>query len=152
MSLEQTVKDLQAQNAQFQQMFLTLTQGQEDLKALIVKKKAKKAKKPVRVLSVGRRRPANRALDFATPSKRGDNQDEDDEESQEGDNNPASEEDEPDYIEEQYPPAGDKYKWLEDRLNAMEIQRVPSLDFEELGLVPGVVIPHKFKVLIFAKT
>ena len=61
-------------------MFLTLTQGQEDLKAMIVKKKTKKAKKPVHGLSVGRRRPANRALDFATPSNRGDNQEEDDEE------------------------------------------------------------------------
>ena len=26
-----------------------------------------------------------------------------------------------------------------------------GLDFEELGLIPGVVIPHKFKVPIFAK-
>ena len=33
----------------------------------------------------------------------------------------------------------------------MEIQRVPGLDFEELGLVSGVVIPQKFKVLVFAK-
>ena len=33
----------------------------------------------------------------------------------------------------------------------MEIQRVPGLDFEGLGLVPGVVIPPKFNVPIFAK-
>ena len=33
----------------------------------------------------------------------------------------------------------------------MEIQRVPGLDFEELGLVSGVVIPQKFKVPTFAK-
>ena len=33
----------------------------------------------------------------------------------------------------------------------MEIQRIPGLDFGELGLVSGVVIPHKFKALIFAK-
>ena len=33
----------------------------------------------------------------------------------------------------------------------MEIQRVPGLDFEELGLVSGVVIPQKFKVPAFAK-
>ena len=50
-----------------------------------------------------------------------------------------------------YPPADGKYKLLEDRLNVMEIQRVPGLDFEELALVPGVVIPLKFKFPIFAK-
>ena len=33
----------------------------------------------------------------------------------------------------------------------MEIQRVPGLDFKELGLVSGVVIPQKFKVPAFAK-
>ena len=33
----------------------------------------------------------------------------------------------------------------------MELQRVPSLDFEELGLVAGIVIPPKFKVPTFAK-
>ena len=47
------------------------------------------------------------------------------------------------------PPADDKYKQLEDRLNAMEIQTVPGIDFEELGLVSGVVIPPKFKIPIF---
>ena len=35
MDLEQTVKDLQAQNAQFQQMLLTLAKGQEELKIVI---------------------------------------------------------------------------------------------------------------------
>ena len=45
----------------------------------------------------------------------------------------------------------EKYKQLEDRLNAMEIQKVPGLDFEELGLVSGVVIPQKFKVPVFTK-
>ena len=151
MALEQTVKELQAQNAQFQEMFLNLAKGQEDLKALVLKDQKKKVKKLVRVLSVGRRRPANRALDFTTPSKEGDNQEEGEEKYEEGDNNPAFEEDEADYTEEQYPPADDKFKQLEDRLNATEIQRVPGLDFEELGLVPGVVIPPKFKVPIFSK-
>ena len=45
MALEQTIKDLQTQNAQFQQMFLTLAKGQEELKNLIIKEKKKKAKK-----------------------------------------------------------------------------------------------------------
>ena len=33
----------------------------------------------------------------------------------------------------------------------MEIQKIPSLDFGELGLVSEVVIPHKFKDPIFAQ-
>ena len=36
-------------------MFLALAKGQEDLKALIIKYKKKKAKKPVGVLNIGRR-------------------------------------------------------------------------------------------------
>ena len=61
------------------------------------------------------------------------------------------EEEEEDYSEEQYSPTDDKYIHLEERLSAMEIQRVPGLDFEELGLVSGIVIPPKFKVSLFAK-
>ena len=33
----------------------------------------------------------------------------------------------------------------------MEIQKVPRLDFEELGLVSGIVITPKFKAPVFAK-
>ena len=33
----------------------------------------------------------------------------------------------------------------------MEIQKMPGLDFEELGLVSGIVIPPKFKAPVFAK-
>ena len=33
----------------------------------------------------------------------------------------------------------------------MEIQKVPGLGFGDLGLVPGVVVPHKFKVPVFTK-
>ena len=33
----------------------------------------------------------------------------------------------------------------------MEIQAVPGLDFGDLGLVPGVVIPYKFKIPVFVK-
>ena len=54
-------------------------------------------------------------------------------------------------LKEQYPPADDKYKHLEERLSAMEIQKVFGLDFEELGLVTGIVIPLKFKAPVFAK-
>ena len=55
MALEQTVKDLQAQNAQFQEMFLSLAKVQEELKALITKEKKKKTKKPTGILNMGRR-------------------------------------------------------------------------------------------------
>ena len=150
MDLEQIVKDLQAQNAQFQQMFLALAKGQEDLKALILKDKKKKTKKPVGVLNMGRRLrgPAKRALEFATPSNEGDNQEE---KTQEEDHSPGSVEEEADYAEEQYPPVDDKYKQLEDHLNTMEIQRVHGMDFEELSLISRVFIPPKFKVPTFSK-
>ena len=46
MALDQNIKDLQAQNAQFQQMTVALAKGQEDLKDLIMKDKKKKPKKP----------------------------------------------------------------------------------------------------------
>ena len=74
MALEQIVKDLQAQNAQFQQMFMALAQGQEELKALVIKeKKKKKAKKLVGILKMGTRlrRPVKGALDLSTPSNKG---------------------------------------------------------------------------------
>ena len=129
MDIEQTVKDLQAQNVQFRQMFLALTKGQEELKTLLAKENKKKTKKPIGIVIMRRRfnGKARRTLDFATSSGEGDNQ------TQEVNKDPTSaEEEEPDYSEEQYPPADDKYKQLEDCLNAMEIQRVPNLDFEEL--------------------
>ncbi|XP_058767093.1 uncharacterized protein LOC131640724 [Vicia villosa] len=52
--LEQSVKDLQVQNAEFQALILSLDKGQEELKTLLTKKE-KKAKKPVGVLNMGRR-------------------------------------------------------------------------------------------------
>ena len=39
MALEQTVKDLQAQNSQFQETLLNLAKGQQELMALIAKRK-----------------------------------------------------------------------------------------------------------------
>ena len=126
-------------------MFLALAKGQEELKALVIKEKTKKPKKQVGILKMGRRLrgPVKRAIDLSTPSNEGDNHEED--------NNPGTDEDEADYSEEQYPSTDDKYKQLEDRLNAMEIQQIPGLDFEELGFVSGVVIPPKFKIPNFVK-
>src|SRR3954465_3914446 len=54
MNLEQSVKDLQAQNAEFQALILNLSKGQDDLKSLLTKKE-KKTKKPKGVLNLGRR-------------------------------------------------------------------------------------------------
>ena len=45
MDIEQTVKDLQAQNSQFQQLLMTLAKGQEDLKVLLEKEKEKDREK-----------------------------------------------------------------------------------------------------------
>ena len=45
MDLEQIVKDLQAQNTQFQQLLMTLTKGQEELKTLLAEERKKKTKK-----------------------------------------------------------------------------------------------------------
>ena len=95
--MEQTVKDLQAQNAQFQQMFLAMAKGQEDLKALLLKEKKKKSKRSVGILNL-RRRP--KALYLSTPSNIGD--------SLEEDHNLEIDEVKADYSEEQYPPADDK--------------------------------------------
>ena len=59
---------------------------------------------------------------------------------------------ETDFDEDQYPPAEDRYKQMEDWLSAMEVQKVSGLDFGDLGLSSGGVIPHKFKVPAFAKS
>src|SRR3954467_7727656 len=78
MNLEQSVKDLQAQNAEFQALILNLSKGQDDLKALLTKKE-KKTKKPKGVINLGRRfkgRP-KKAEEAGIPK--------DDEEEEEGD-------------------------------------------------------------------
>ena len=100
--MEQTVKDLQAQNAQFQQIFLAMAKGQEDLKTLLLK--YKKSKKSVGVLNLRRRPrgPVKRALDLSNPSNMGD--------SLEEYHNLDIDEIEAGYSEEQYPPIDDKYK------------------------------------------
>ena len=73
MDIEQTVKDLQAQNSQFQQLLMTLAKGQEELKTLLEKEKEKKKKKPTGVVLMGRRfqGQARRTLEFPTTSEEG---------------------------------------------------------------------------------
>lgn len=57
-----------------------------------------------------------------------------------------------DYTSQQYPPPEDeKLKMLEERLAAMEVKKTPGRNFEDLGLVPGMVIPYKFKTPVFTK-
>ena len=118
-SSEQTIKDFQAQNAQFQQMFISLAKGQEDLKALILKEKKKK-KKVAGILNMGRRfrEWLKRQVNLTSSSKEGENQEE---ETREKDPSPEVPDNDTDYNDEQYPPTEDKYKQLEDHLNAMEV-------------------------------
>ena len=85
---------------------------------MLAEEKKKKTKKITRVLNMGRRfqGKTRRVLDFATTSGEKDNQEgkgkeivvqsESEEEEEEGE--------EEDYSEEQYPPADDKYKHLEE--------------------------------------
>lgn len=44
-----------------------------------------------------------------------------------------------------------KYRLLEERLKAVEGQGALGMDLTDLGLVPGVKVPHKFKVPVFEK-
>ena len=122
------------------------------MKTLLVEEKKKKTKKITGVLNTGRRfqGKTRRALDFATTSSEKDNQDRKGKETV-VQSESKEEEEEEDYSKEQYPPVDDKYKHLEEWLSAMEIQKVPGLDFEELGLVSGIVIPPKFKAPVFSK-
>ena len=112
MDLEQTVKDLQAQNMQFQQLLTTLAKGQEELKTILSKEKKKKEKKPTGVVIMGRRfqGQTRRTLNFATTSGEGEGKGKEtavSSESEEG-------EEEEDYSEEKYPLADDKYRHLEE--------------------------------------
>ena len=144
-SSEQAIKALQAQNAQFQEMVMSLAQGQQELKALLLKKNKKN--KRIALFNTGHRfgNTLHNEADQATSSAEKD--------SPQGVRapSPAVSDNETYYNDEQYPPAAERYKQLEDRLSAMEIQNVSGLDFVDLGLSSGVVIPHKFKAPAFAK-
>ena len=105
MALEQTVKELQTQNAQFQAAILDLAKGQEEMKALLTKKQ-KKTKKAFCVINPGRRfrGPLKRGKDFEIPTSSNN-----EEEGSIKVNNPESDkhtEEEEDYYndDEQYPP------------------------------------------------
>ena len=74
--MEQIMKDLQAQNTQFQKVLLTLAKGQEELKTLLAEERKKKTKKVNGVLNMGRRfhEQTRRTLNFAITSGEKDNQ------------------------------------------------------------------------------
>ena len=95
----------------------------------------KKKKKRVGVATLGRRfeNEARRVLEFPSTSDEGTGEGKGAALPSESEAEEEEAEEDEDYSEQQYPPADDKYKNLEDRLAAMELQRVPGLDFEELG-------------------
>ena len=102
-STEQAIKALQAQNAQFQKLFMSLAKGQQDLKTLILKKKKKKRT----VLFNTGPRFGNRLrdeVDLTTSSGEKDSQEERRAPS------PLVSDNETNFDEDQYPPAEDRYK------------------------------------------
>ena len=147
MDIEQTVKDLQTQNSQFQETLLNLAKGHQEMMTLLVTKKKTKKKD---VINMGKRFKGlvQQVQVEEDSSEEDENQDEDAKSTRVGGGNNQIFEDE-DYFDEQYPPAYDKYNQLEDKLKVLEIQVVSGLEFGDLGLVSGVVIPHKFKILAF---
>ena len=148
MDLEKTVTELQAQNSQFQEALLDLAKGQQDMMALLAVKKKPKKKA---LLNMGKRfKETIRQIPVEEDSSEEDENQVGEVKSTQSDciNDQISDDD---YFNEQYPPADIKYKQLEDKLKAVEIQAVPGLDFDDLGLISGVIIPHKFKVPTVAK-
>ena len=106
-------------------MLLSLAKGQEELKALIIKEKKKK-KKPIGIINIGRRfrGPAKQVKEVEIPEDNDNEQDDNDESDKNKENInhgsvKYSVEEEEDYLDEQYPPADEKYKLLEERLTAM---------------------------------
>ena len=97
-------------------MFVTLAKGKEDLKALILKDRKKKEKRTAGVLNLGRRikRPLKNPVDLTSSYKEGENQEG---ETREEDPSAEVSDNDTDYNDEQYPPAEDKYKQLEDPKN-----------------------------------
>ena len=77
MALEQTVKDLQTQHAQFQETLLNLAKGKQEMMALLTKKK--KTKKRAIILNMGRRLkgPSQTVQVDDVSSEEDDNQEED---------------------------------------------------------------------------
>src|SRR3954462_15406141 len=150
MESEMSIKNLEAQNAQVQVAILELAKGQEELKALIIKKKKKpKGSAGVSHLRRNIKIAVKKFKQPPIPETVGDDE-QDYNQSNRGSAKPSllsNEEDDHSGDE----PEDEKYQQLEDRMKAMEIQKIPGLDFNDLGLISDVVIPPKFKVPVFAK-
>src|ERR1051325_5123214 len=127
-------------------MFTSLVQGQEDLKKLINRKK-----KVFGLLNMGRRYKGGPKVVSRIELSEGSVKNEGSFKGNKDDQRePEKErEDRSDYS--QYSYEDDKYKQLEDRLNVVENLKMSGLNFDDLSLVLGVVIPPKFKVPTFAK-
>ena len=101
---EQAIKALQAQNAQFQELVMSLAQGQQELKALLLKKKKKK--KRTVLFNTGRRlgNTLQNEAELTTPFVG--------EGSHQGREFPSLvvSDTETYFNDEQYPPAEDRYK------------------------------------------
>ena len=108
---EQAIKALQAQNAQFQELVMSLAQGQQELKTLLLKKKNKRTV----LFNTGRRygNTLQNEAELTTPSVGKDNPQGREVPS------PVVSDNDTNFNDEQYPPAEDMYKQLEDRLSAM---------------------------------
>src|ERR1051325_11261664 len=127
-------------------MFTNLVQGQEDLKKLINIKK-----RVVGVLNMGRRYKGGPKVVSQIELSEGSVKTEGSVKRHEEDQREPEKERENHYDNDQYSDEDDKYKQLEDRLNAVENLKMSGLNFDDLSLVTGVVIPPKFKVPTFAK-
>src|ERR1051325_10117429 len=128
MSLEQTVNDLQAQNAQFQPMITSLVQCQEDLRKLINRKK-----KVVGLLNMGRLYKGGpkvvSRIELSENSVKNEGSTKNDGEGSQREPEKGRDDQ---YDHSQYSDEDDKYKQLEDRLNAVENLKCPGLNFDDL--------------------
>src|SRR3954470_1814617 len=127
MESETSIKNLEAHNAQVQVAILELAKGQQELKALIIKKK-KKRKGFVGVSHLKRkiRIPAKKFKKPPIPETVGDGEPKDNQSNQGSAKPSLSSNEEDDHSGDE--PDDDKYQQLEDRMKAMEIQKVPGLD------------------------
>src|SRR3954470_2796789 len=150
MEYKTSIKNLEAQNAHVQVAILELAKGQQELKALITKKK-KNPKGSVGVSHLKRKIkiPVKRSKKPPIPEIVGDGEQGDNHNNQGYAKPSLSSNEEDDHSGDE--PDDDKYQQLEEHMKAMEIQKIPGLDFNDLGLISDVVIPQKLKVPVFAK-
>ncbi|XP_058757559.1 uncharacterized protein LOC131630837 [Vicia villosa] len=107
-------------------MILSLAKGQEELKTLLTKNE-KKTKKPVGVFNMGRRfrGPLKKVKDVEIPEELEHDENVSGKTDQKSNGSVKQDEDEEEYYDdEEYPE--DKYRQLEERMKAVEIQKIPG--------------------------